>query len=271
MDRLFAGQSALVCGGAGGLGGATARRLAELGMAVVVFEPEADRACAFAEDLQASLPGARAVAATGSHLDDEAVIAAIATARELGRFSLAVNAAGVAISAPATADADGKPHDMGLFRDMIDLHLMGPFNVSRLCAAAFAGNDPDADGQRGLIVNTASTAAFDGQARQAAYAAGKGAIVSLTTTMARDLAELGIRANAIAPGPILTPRLAAAPEAIKAALIANVAFPKRFGHAVEYASLVEAMLRTPFLNGQTIRLDGALSTPLTSFGMSPAR
>lgn len=264
MSAPFAGQSALVCGGAGGLGGATARRLAELGMAVVVFEPEGDRAAAFADEIGG-------IGAAGSHLDDAAILAAIKAAQAHGRFSLAVNAAGVAIAAPAVADPSGQPHDMQVFRDMIDLHLMGPFNVSRLCAAAFATNDPDEDGQRGLIVNTASTAAFDGQARQAAYAAGKAAIVGLTTSMARDLAAIGVRANAIAPGPIWTPRLAGAPEAILQALTANVAFPRRFGQPQEYASLVEAMLRTPFLNGQTIRLDGAMSTPLTSFAAQPER
>jgi NAD(P)-dependent dehydrogenase (short-subunit alcohol dehydrogenase family) len=155
---------------------------------------------------------------------------------------------------------------MALFREMIDLHLIGPFNVARLAAAAFAANAPDGDGARGLIVNTASTAAYDGQARQVAYAAGKGGIASMTLAMARDLADIGVRAMAIAPGPIWTPRLARAPDTLKAALIANVAFPKRFGEADEYASLVEAFLRTPFLNGQTIRLDGAMSTPLTAMG-----
>lgn len=264
MTAPFAGESALVCGGAGGLGGATSRRLAELGMAVVILEPDAGRAADFASEIGGTGVG-------GSHLDDSSVLEAIAAAQARGRFSLAVNAAGVAIAGPAVADALGQPHDMPVFRDMIDLHLMGPFNVSRLCAAAFAANQPDHDGQRGLIINTASTAAFDGQARQAAYAAGKAAIVGLTTSMARDLAEIGVRANAIAPGPILTPRLAAAPDSIKQALTANVAFPKRFGHAEEFASLVEAMLRTPFLNGQTIRLDGALSTPLTSFASSASR
>ena len=259
----FSGQSALVCGGAGGLGGATARRLVELGMAVVIFEPDADRAGAFAKEL-----GPLALAVAGSHSDDDAINRAISEARRLGDFRLCVNAAGVAINSPAMADASGVPHGMDVFREMLDLHLMGPFNVSRLCAAAFAANEPDGDGGRGLIVNTASTAAYDGQARQVAYAAAKGAIVSMTTAMARDLAEIGVRANAIAPGPILTPRLAAAPDAIKAALTANVAFPKRFGHADEYASLVEAMIRTPFLNGQTIRLDGGLSTPLTTFAAS---
>ena len=256
----FAGQSALICGGAGGLGGATARRLLSLGMAVVIFEPDAARGQAFAEEL-----GSGAIAVAGGHLDDDAIATAIDAARQMGRFSLNVNAAGVGIQAPSTADTEGRAHPLPLFRELIDQHLVGPFNVSRLCAAAFAGNTPDADGARGLIVNTASTAAYDGQARQAGYAAGKAAIVGLTTTMARDLADMGVRANAIAPGPIMTPRLNAAPDSIKQALIANVAFPKRFGQADEYASLVEAMVRTPFLNGQTIRLDGALSTPLTRF------
>jgi len=256
----FAGMSALVSGGAGGLGGATARRLHELGIAVVIFEPELSRAESFAADL-----GSRAVGVSGDHADEQAVARAIDVARSLGTFCINVNAAGVAIDAPAVTSPDGTPHDMGIFRQMIELHLMGPFNMSRLCAAAFSANAPGDDGERGLIINTASTAAFDGQARQAAYSAGKSAIVGLTTAMARDLAGLGIRANAIAPGPIWTPRLAGAPEAIKQALTANVAFPKRFGKAEEYASLVEMILRTPFLNGQTIRLDGALSTPLTSF------
>jgi NAD(P)-dependent dehydrogenase (short-subunit alcohol dehydrogenase family) len=257
----FSGRSALVSGGAGGLGGATARRLVELGMGVVVFEPDAERAEAFARKL-----GSTAIGVAGDHNDDAAVGRAIAEARKLGTFCLNVNAAGVAINTPPTTSADGVPHDMGIFREMMELHLFGPFNVSRLCAASFASNEPDEDGQRGLIINTASTAAFDGQARQAAYAAGKSGIVGLTTAMARDLAAIGVRACAIAPGPIWTPRLAGAPEELKAALVANVAFPKRFGRAEEYASLVEAMLRTPFLNGQTIRLDGAMSTPLASMG-----
>jgi NAD(P)-dependent dehydrogenase (short-subunit alcohol dehydrogenase family) len=261
----FDGLSAVVSGGAGGLGGATARRLVELGMGVVVFEPKADRAHAFTQEL-----GANAVYVPGDHNDDRAVERAIAEAQRIGMFCVNVNAAGVAINSPPTASIDGMPHDMKIFRDMVELHLFGPFNMSRLCAAAFALNEPDEDGQRGVIINTASTAAFDGQARQAAYSASKSGIVGMTTAMARDLAEIGVRACAIAPGPILTPRLAGAPEALKAALIGNVAFPKRFGRAEEYASLVEAILRTPFLNGQTIRLDGAMSTPLTSMGSGPA-
>jgi len=255
------GKSALVCGGGGGLGGATSRRLIELGAAVVVFEPDADRATQSASAL-----GPGAIGISGSHTDDDAISRAIAAAREAGSFEINVNAAGIAIQAPATTTREGVPHDMATFREMIELHLMGPFNVSRLCAAAFAENSPDADGQRGVIVNTASTAAFDGQARQAAYSAGKAGIVGLTLAMARDLADIGVRANAIAPGPIMTPRLAQAPESLKKELTSNVAFPKRFGNAEEFATLVEAIIRTPFLNGQTIRLDGAMSTPLTNMG-----
>jgi 3-hydroxyacyl-CoA dehydrogenase / 3-hydroxy-2-methylbutyryl-CoA dehydrogenase len=254
----FAGRSALVSGGAGGLGGATARRLVELGMGVVVFEPDSGRANAFAAEL-----GDRAVGVGGDHNDEAAVLEAIDAARQLGVFSVNVNSAGVAINAPPTATRSGRPHDMQVFRDMVELHLMGPFNMSRLCAAAFAGSQPDDDGQRGVIVNTASTAAFDGQARQAAYSAAKAGIVGMTLAMARDLAGIGVRANAIAPGPIWTPRLASAPKPILDQLTANVAFPKRFGQPEEFASLVEAILRTPFLNGQTIRLDGAMSTGLT--------
>lgn len=254
--------SAIVSGGAGGLGGATARRLVQLGVRVVIMEPDASRAQALADEI-----GERAVAFGGDHTSEADVLAAIEVAQKLGTFSINVNAAGVAIPTPATASPDGTPHDMGIFREMIELHLMGPFNMSRLCAAAFAANAPDEDGQRGVIVNTSSTAAKDGQGKQVAYAAAKAAIAGMTTAMARDLAPIGVRANAIAPGPIWTPRLAGASDELKAELTRNIAFPKRFGKAEEYASLVEAILRTPFLNGQTIRLDGALSTPLTD--MSP--
>jgi NAD(P)-dependent dehydrogenase (short-subunit alcohol dehydrogenase family) len=256
--------SALVSGGAGGLGGATSRRLVELGVGVVIFEHSGDRAKALADEL-----GERAIPFEGDHNDDAAVTAAIEQARKLGTFSINVNAAALAVPTPATADAAGVAHDMGVFRTMIDMHLHGPFNISRLSAAAFAANEPDEDGQRGVIINTSSTAAWEGQAKQVAYAAAKAGIAGMTLAMARDLAAIGVRACAIAPGPILTPRLAGASDALKAELVKNIAFPKRFGQPEEYASLVEAILRTPFLNGQTIRLDGALGTPLTE--MTPPR
>lgn len=258
--------SAIISGGAGGLGAATARHLAGLGVGVVIFEPFGDRARALADAL-----GPRALAVTGDHNDDADVAAAIDAADRLGTFSINLNAAGFGIATPRTANSDGVPHDMKTFRKVVELHLMGPFNMSRLCAAAFARNAPDADGQRGVIVNTASTAAYDGQAGQAAYAAAKSAIAGMTRAMARDLADIGVRACAIAPGPFLTPRLAAAPQSLIAELTNNVAFPKRLGKPEEYASLVEGILRTPFLNGQTIRLDGALSTPLTVLSGVPSK
>lgn len=264
----FSTTSALVSGGAGGLGGATSRRLAQLGVGVVIFEPELSRAQALADEIGAA--GGRATPFAGDHTAEADVQAAIAAAQALGTFAINVNSAGIAIPTPATANAEGTPHDMDVFRQMIELHLMGPFNMSRLCAAAFAANAPDADGQRGVIVNTSSTAAQDGQGKQVAYAAAKAGIAGMTTAMARDLAPIGVRACAIAPGPILTPRLAGASDALKAELTRNIAFPKRFGRPEEFASLVEAILRTPFLNGQTIRLDGALSTPLTDM-TPPAR
>jgi NAD(P)-dependent dehydrogenase (short-subunit alcohol dehydrogenase family) len=254
--------SAVVSGGGGGLGGAACRRLAELGVGVVVFDPNRDKAEAVVRDI-----GPRAQAVAGDHNNDADVAAAIAAARTLGVFAVNVNAAGVIIRAPHTASADGAPHDMATFRDNVELHLMGPFNMSRLSAAAFAGNAPDADGQRGVIVNTASTAAYEGQANQVGYSACKAAIAGMTPTMARDLAHIGVRVCAIAPGPIWTPRFEQAPQSTQAELLANVAFPKRFGKAEEYGLLVEMILRTTFLNGQVIRLDGAMSTPLTRMGV----
>jgi len=227
-------------------------------MHVVVLEPDYGKAAEFADTL-----GSRAIPMAGDHNNEEDVRSAIRKAQAVGVFSINVNSAGVAIATPATADSSGVPHDPAIFRQMIDLHLFGPFNMSRLCAAAFALNEADEDGQRGVIVNTSSTAAWDGQPCQVAYAAAKAAIAGMTIAMARDLAEIGVRACAIAPGPIWTPRLAGATVELKNELLKNVAFPKRFGRAEEFANLVEAIVKTPFLNGQTIRLDGALSTPLT--------
>lgn len=252
------GRSAIVSGGAGGLGAATVRRLAQLGLGVIIFDPPGQRGPALASEL-----GSRVVAIAGDHNNDAEVATAIDAAKSLGAFSINVNAASSSIVTPRTANSDGVPHDMQTFRSVIEVHLMGPFNMSRLCAAAFASNIPDDDGQRGVIINSASTAAFDGQAGQAAYAGAKSAIVGMTRAMARDLADIGVRACAIAPGPFLTPRLASAPQSIIEVLTDNVTFPKRLGKPEEYASLVEGILRTPFLNGETIRLDGALSTPLT--------
>ena len=230
------GRSAVVAGGAGGLGGATVRRLRDAGVGVVVLDPAAE-------------DGVR-----GDSNDDEAVAEAIAAAGELGTFSIAVSATGVVIRSQPLVGRDGSMLSTDVLQANWELHVRGPFNLARHAAAAFAGNEPDDDGQRGVIVQTASISAFDGQVSMVPYAAAKGAVVSMTLPMARDLAPLGIRVCAIAPGAIATPRIA--DPAVRELLAGDVLFPERLGEADEYASLVEAIVRNPYLNGEVIRLDG---------------
>jgi NAD(P)-dependent dehydrogenase (short-subunit alcohol dehydrogenase family) len=244
------GRSAVIAGGAGGLGSATARRLAALGTGVVILDPDADRAKALVEEL-----GDKAAAVTGSSTDDETVTAAIAAAKALGVFSVAVSATGVIIRSPRLVSADGTPMPKEVLLANLDLHVLGPFNLARLSAAAFAANEPDGDGQRGVIVQTASVSAFDGQARMVPYAAAKGAVVSMILPMARDLGPIGVRVCAIAPGAIATPRLS--DPRLQEVLAAGNAFPPRVGRPAEYALLAEAIIRNPYLNGEVIRLDGA--------------
>jgi NAD(P)-dependent dehydrogenase (short-subunit alcohol dehydrogenase family) len=156
---------------------------------------------------------------------------------------------------------DGSPRDKDAFLQTMAINAVGTFNVTRLAAAAMAGNEPDADGQRGVVVNTSSLAGLEGQAGQLAYAAAEAAIAGMTLPMARDLAPLGIRVCTIAPGTMATPVFRRAPEELKARLVSDVVFPKRMGRPEEYAALVEAIARNPYLNGETIRLDGALRFP----------
>ena len=246
----LAERSALVAGGAGGLGSATARRLAAQEVGVVVLDPDGAKADARAADL-----GDRVEPVVGDSNDDDAVAQAIAAAQSLGRFSIAVSATGVVIPSGRIVGRDGTPMAKETLLANLDLHVCGPFNLARLSAAAFAGHEPDDDGERGVIVQTASISAFDGQVTMVPYAAAKGAIVSMVLPMARDLAPLGVRVCAIAPGAILTPRLSS-PQA-QAALVGDVVFPKRLGHAEEYALLAEAIITNPYLNGEVIRLDAA--------------
>lgn len=243
------GRSAVVAGGAGGLGGATTRHLVGLGVGVVILDPDAEKAAALAAEL-----GARTRVVTGISNDDDTVHAAIAAAQELGTFSIAVSATGVVIRSPRLVDDEGNVMPKDVLQANFDLHVMGPFNLARFAAAAFAGNEPDADGQRGVIVQTASISAFDGQVTMVPYAAAKGAVVSMTLPMARDLAPLGVRVCAIAPGGILTPRVSS-PQ-VQALLTEDALFPKRLGDPREYALLVEAIVRNPYLNAEVIRLDG---------------
>jgi NAD(P)-dependent dehydrogenase (short-subunit alcohol dehydrogenase family) len=244
------GRSAVVAGGAGGLGAATVRLLAGHGVGVVVLDPDVDRSAALAAEL-----GDRVTGVPGDSNDDDAVGAAISAARSLGVFSIVVSATGVVIRSGRLAAADGSVLDKAVLQRNLELHVLGPFNLARLSAAAFAANEPDDDGQRGVIVQTASIGAFDGQATMVPYAAAKGAVVGMTLPMARDLAPLGIRVCAIAPGGFATPRLAS-PQA-QALLLGDITFPKRLGRPEEYALLVEAIVRNPYLNGEVIRLDGA--------------
>ena len=252
----FEGRSAIVTGGAGGLGAATVRRLVELGAGVAVFDRDGERAQALAAEL-----GAGAVGVGGDVTEDDDVHAAIAAAEGLGTLSIVVNVAGGATGAWRTVGRDGTPHDKQGFLDTMSMNAIGTFNVTRLAAAAIATHDPDDDGQRGVVVNTASIAGIEGQTGQLAYAATKAAVLGMTLPMARDLAPAGIRVCAIAPGTMGTPLMMGAPEAMKDALVANIVNPKRMGRPEEFALLVESIVRNDYLNGENIRLDGALRFP----------
>jgi len=252
----LAESSALVTGAAGGLGSATARRLASQGMAVVVFDRDAAGADAVAAEL-----GPDAVSVAGDVTDDDDVARAVDAACRLGPLHLVVNVAGGGVASRRLVGRDGTPHDRAAFEFTMAINALGTFNVSRLAAAAMAQNAPDADGQRGVIVNTSSLAGLEGQAGQLAYAAAKAAVAGMTLPMARDLAPLGIRVCAIAPGTMATPVFEKAPESLKDRLVADVVFPKRMGRPDEFALLVEMIASNPYLNGEVIRLDGALRFP----------
>jgi NAD(P)-dependent dehydrogenase (short-subunit alcohol dehydrogenase family) len=250
------GRSAIVTGGAGGLGAATVHRLAAAGAGVVVFDQAAARAVDLAEEL-----GDGVTAVGGDVNDDEAVGAAITAAERFGPLSIVVNVAGGAAAAGRLVGRNGEPHDKVGFVDTMEMNAFGTFNVTRLAAAAMSAHEPDGDGQRGVVVNTASIAGMEGQTGQLAYAAAKAAILGMTLPMARDLAPLGIRVCAIAPGTMGTPLMEMAPEPMKEALVASIINPRRMGRPEEFAKLVEAIVRNDYLNGENIRLDGALRFP----------
>jgi NAD(P)-dependent dehydrogenase (short-subunit alcohol dehydrogenase family) len=248
------GAVVLVTGGASGLGAATLRRLVAGGARGVIVDRDEAKGEALAAEL-----GGRAVFAKADVTDPAQIEAAVAKASELGPLRVAVSCAGVGWAA-RTLDKTGKPHDLGLFQTVIGINLIGTFNVLRLAASAMSKNEP-ADGERGVIVNTASVAAFDGQIGQIAYASSKAGVAGMTLPAARDLAPAGIRVMTIAPGLFDTPMLAMLPEDKRAALAADVVNPKRLGDPAEYAELVAAIVGNAYLNGETIRLDGALRMP----------
>jgi NAD(P)-dependent dehydrogenase (short-subunit alcohol dehydrogenase family) len=247
------GSSAIVTGGAGGLGAATVRRLLGIGLRVVIFDRDGDRAGALAAEL-----GDQTVAASGDVVDDDAVAAAIAAATTLGPLSVLVNVAGGGVGGGRTVSRKGVPHDKESYVQTLEMNATGTFNTTRLVAAAMAANEPDVDGQRGVVVNTASIAGMEGKSGQVAYGAAKAAILGMTLPMARDLSPIGVRVCAIAPGVMGTPLMLGALEHLKEDPALGVQLPKRMGYPDEFAMLVESIVRNPYLNGENIRLDGAL-------------
>lgn len=244
------GQAAIVTGGGSGLGEATARALAERGARIAVLDVDLSRAEAVAAEI-----GGIAVRCDVS--DASSAQEAFATVeKELGAFRLLVNCAGIAI-AMKTVGKDG-PHPLDMFAKVIGINLVGSFNMIRLFADRAQQLEPLEGGERGVIVNTASVAAFDGQIGQAAYSASKGGVVGMTLPIARDLARSGIRVCTIAPGIFRTPMLAGLPEEAQASLGNQVPFPSRLGEPSEYADLVCHIVSNQMLNGETIRLDGAI-------------
>jgi NAD(P)-dependent dehydrogenase (short-subunit alcohol dehydrogenase family) len=252
----LSGRSAIVTGGAGGLGAATVRHLVAQGVRTVVFDLNQENAETLAKEL-----GDEAVAASGDVNDDDAVQGAIDAAQELGTLSIVVNVAGGATGGGRTLDRDGNPMGTDIFTGTMAMNAFGTFNVTRLAAAAMAKNDPDDDGQRGVVVNTGSIAGLEGQTGQVAYAAAKAAILGMTLPLARDFAVVGIRVCGIAPGTMGTPLMLSVPDQMQEKLTENTIFPKRMGRPEEFALLVESIVRNPYLNGENIRLDGALRFP----------
>ncbi|HKN43822.1 MAG TPA: SDR family NAD(P)-dependent oxidoreductase [Propionibacteriaceae bacterium] len=251
--RLGENDVVLVTGGGSGLGAATVRRVVAQGASALILDLPSSRGSELASQL-----GERVRFAAADVRDEDQVQAAVGAATDLGALRVVVNCAGVGTPGRVIGKRGMLP--LGDFRTVIDINLVGTFNVLRLTAAAMMGNEP-LDGDRGLVIMTASVAAFDGQIGQAAYAASKGGIVSLTLTAARDLADKAIRVMTIAPGVMETPMMAGLPGDTKTILEALVPHPARLGRPEEYAMLVTSIIENPLLNGEVIRLDGALRMP----------
>jgi NAD(P)-dependent dehydrogenase (short-subunit alcohol dehydrogenase family) len=255
--KLDSSMAAIVTGGASGLGEATARMLRQAGAKVAILDMQADRGKAVAEEIGAAFCEANVT-------DEASVDAALKKAREAnGVERVLVNCAGIA---PGKRTVSKKretgeliPHDLATFRRTVEVNLIGTYHMIAKSAAAIAGLEPvTPDGGRGVIVCTASVAAQDGQIGQAAYAASKGGVLGLTLPVARDLSSFGIRVMTIMPGLFHTPMFDGLPEEVRTALAASVPFPSRLGRAEEYAGLVRAIVENDMLNGESIRLDGAL-------------
>lgn len=249
------GHAALVTGGASGLGAATARELARQGARVAVLDRNAEGAKAVAAEIGTY---GQAVGLGCDITDTASVMAALEAARAAhGPARLLMNVAGIG-SAKRIVGKDGSPAPLEDFERVVRVNLIGTYNITRLAVAEMVKLEPLQDGERGVIVNTASVAAFDGQVGQEAYSASKGGIVGMTLPLARDLAQYGVRVCTIAPGLFLTPLMAELPQAVQDSLAASIPFPKRLGKPEEFAELAAGIIRNLSLNGEVIRLDGAL-------------
>ena len=252
------GSTAIVTGGASGIGAAAVRLLAAQGATVVIADLQADKGEALAEEV-------KGVFAQVDVTNTDQIKAAVDAAVAIAPLRAVVNSAGIGW-AQRTIGRDGlleQAHDLDAFRKVVEINLIGTFDMTRQAATVMSRNEPDADGQRGAIVNLASVAAFDGQIGQASYSASKGGVVGMTLPVARDLSAAGIRLNTVAPGLIDTPIYDAFPnpDEFKANLGQNVLFPKRLGHAEELASMVVECLTNSYMNGETVRVDGGIRMP----------
>jgi NAD(P)-dependent dehydrogenase (short-subunit alcohol dehydrogenase family) len=245
--------TAIVTGGASGMGEATARRLAEAGATVVILDRDATKGEKVAAEL-----GGRFHAADVT--DEGQVKAGVDVAIGIAPVRTCIHCAGIGW-VERTINRAGDPHSLDTFKKIVEINLIGTFNVLRLVASGMSGNEPDDNGERGVIVNTASVAAYDGQIGQAAYSASKGGVVALTLTAARDLSAAGIRVCTIAPGLIDTPLLGALPDEQRNALAQSVLFPKRLGVADDFASLAMELVRNHYMNGEVIRMDAGIRMP----------
>ena len=245
----IAGKVFIVTGGASGLGEGAARRIAQAGGRVVIADMQVEKGEAVAQEIG----GAFVKCDVTSEADGQAVVA---KAVGLGKLMGLVNCAGIA-SAEKTVGKNG-PHNFDAFKRTVTINLIGSFNMIRLAADAMSKNDPEATGERGVMISTASVAAYDGQIGQAAYSASKGGIVGMTLPIARDLARNGIRNMTIAPGIFGTPMMASMPKEIQDSLAAAVPFPSRLGTPLDYAKLAQHIIENDMLNGEVIRLDGAV-------------
>jgi NAD(P)-dependent dehydrogenase (short-subunit alcohol dehydrogenase family) len=254
-DMKIEGSAAIVTGGASGLGEATVRLLVANGGRVAILDRPQSKGEQLAQEL-----GKNAIFTSADVTKEAEVAAAVEqTKKSFSSIHIAVNCAGVGAAMRTVTKSGPMPLDM--FTKVIEINLIGTFNVARLAADQMTKNEPNEDGERGVLINTASTAAFDGQIGQAAYSASKGGIVGMTLPIARDLSSLGIRCVTIAPGTFDTPMLEMLPEEHRQALAAQIPFPSRLGRPAEFAALARHIIENPVLNGETIRLDGALRMP----------